>query len=187
MTQILQQFHCHYRSQNRTIAITKSVTSEYDCALYSDTNISISFDCSNHAHGNIYSDIQCSHFLLQTMCICEKNYQILSRLVIPLIHLNIIIPHYIQLMLLCFLHCPCFGTMHHCWSYNRLYSSPGLSGEYVTLSIICIKDRKALDVKRRSCAIFTTMCKILYNYDGSALDSLWVFESPTCRILLVPL
>ena len=32
-------------------------------------------------------------------------------------------PHFfrhIQLLLLCFLHCPCLGTVHHCWSYYRL-------------------------------------------------------------------
>ena len=169
MTQRLQQFHCHYRSQNKTIAITKSVTSEYDCALYSDTNIYISFDCSNHAHGNIYSDIQCSHFLHQTMCICEKNYQILSRLVIPLIHLNIIIPATSNLCYCAFftvhVSAPCIIA-----GLTTVCIVPLDSQEYyVTLSIICIKDRKAFDVKRRSCAIFTTMCKFLYNYDGSAL------------------
>ena len=35
-------------------------------------------------------------------------------------------PHFrhIQLFLLCFLHCPRLGTVHHCWSYNPLYTLP---------------------------------------------------------------
>ncbi len=44
---------------------------------------------------------------------------ILSSLVTPLIHLNILISatsNYFS----CFLHCPRLGTVHHCWSYNCL-------------------------------------------------------------------
>ena len=51
---------------------------------------------------------------------------ILSSLVIPTNDHPSLYPHFchIQLLLSCFLHCPRLGTVHHCWSYNRLVYFP---------------------------------------------------------------
>ena len=50
------------------------------------------------------------------------SFLILSTLLTPLIHLNILISATwgLQLLLVCFLHCPCPRTVHNCWCYHRL-------------------------------------------------------------------
>ena len=45
-------------------------------------------------------------------------------------------PHFrhIQLLLLCFLHCPSLSTVHHCWSYNCLVYFPLDSQTYSSVA-----------------------------------------------------
>ena len=53
------------------------------------------------------------------------SFLILSSLVTPLIHLNILISATSNFFSrLCFLHSPSLGTVHHCWSYNYLVYFP---------------------------------------------------------------
>ena len=60
------------------------------------------------------------------------SFLILSGLVIPLTHHNILISATSNL--LCFLHCPRLGTVHHCWSYNCLVYFPLDSQTYSSVA-----------------------------------------------------
>ena len=56
------------------------------------------------------------------------SFFILSSLVTPQIHLNILIYiTHIQLLLLCFLHCPNLSTVHQCCQSLGLYINAGLT------------------------------------------------------------
>ena len=80
-------------------------------------------------HFNLLS---CSFLDISPTCAMPVfiSFLILSNLMTPLIHHNILI----QLLLLCFLHCPSLGTVHHCWSYNRLVYFP-LTIRYIHLAL----------------------------------------------------
>ena len=67
---------------------------------------------------------------------CPSNYFILNSVQLsdsthPSQH-----PHFrhIQLILLCFLHCPILGTVHHCWSYNCIVYFPLDSQTYSSVA-----------------------------------------------------
>ena len=59
------------------------------------------------------------------------SFLILSSLVTPLIHLNILISATSNFF---FLHCPSLGTVHHCWSYNCLGYFPLDSQTYSSVA-----------------------------------------------------
>ena len=99
------------------------------------------------------------------------SFLIMSSLVTPLIHPNF---HHIQLLLLCFLHCPCLGSVHHS---DLPTLSPYLlrfgGSQYAVTALLQIIRQRVVAVK-----------KILHNYTadgatGACLDlpSRWRTDS----------
>ena len=102
------------------------------------------------------------------------SFLMLSSLVTPLIHFH----HTV-----CFLHCPCLGSVHHCWFYNNLYIFP------LTLNLI-LRSHRTHDSLFQFfrpgsilCFIFTSKSPFSGNVDPRYLNVVTLSKLSPCRLI----